>query len=40
MRVGSSRVDPIAFIQASQKMNDNFFLADITNAFLNIFNKK
>ena len=37
IRVGSSRVDPIAFIEATQKMNDNFMLADITNAFLNIF---
>ncbi len=40
MRVGSSRVDPFAFIQSTQKMNDNFFLADVTSAFLNIFNKK
>jgi len=36
IRVGSSRVDPIAFIEATQKLNDNFFLADIANAFLNI----
>jgi len=40
MRVNSSRVDPIAFIEATKKMNDNFILADISNAFLNIINYK
>jgi murein DD-endopeptidase MepM/ murein hydrolase activator NlpD len=38
IRVGASRVDPITFINTTQKLNENFFLADITNAFLNIFN--
>lgn len=37
MRVGDSRVDPIAFINTTQKMNENFFLADLANAFLNLF---
>lgn len=37
MRVGNSRVDPIEFIKTSQKIDNNFFIADITNAFLNIF---
>jgi len=36
MRVGASRVDPIAFIETTQKINDNFILADISNAFLNL----
>jgi len=38
MRVGGARVDPVEFIQTSQKLNNNFFIADITNAFLNIIN--
>jgi murein DD-endopeptidase MepM/ murein hydrolase activator NlpD len=38
MRVGSSRVDPIVFIKTTQKLNDNFFIADITNAFLSFIN--
>lgn len=38
MRVGSSRVDPVEFIKATQKINENFFIADITAAFLNIIN--
>ena len=37
MRVDGQRVDPIEFIQATQKMNDNFILADITNALLKFF---
>jgi len=37
MRVGGSRVDPVEFIQTSKKINDNFFIADITSAFLNMF---
>jgi murein DD-endopeptidase MepM/ murein hydrolase activator NlpD len=36
MRVNGSRVDPLAFMQTTQKINDNFMLADISNAFLNI----
>lgn len=32
MRVGSSRIDPVAFIETSKKINDNFLLADISNA--------
>lgn len=40
IRVGGSRVDPIAFIQTSQKLNSNFFIADISVAYLNLFNKK
>lgn len=40
VRVSDSRVDPIAFIEATKRIDDNFILADITNAFLNIFNKK
>lgn len=38
IRVGGARVDPIAFIKTSQKMNNNFFIADISNAFLNFIN--
>ena len=38
IRVGSSRVDPIVFIETSKKIDDNFFLADINSAFLNIIN--
>jgi murein DD-endopeptidase MepM/ murein hydrolase activator NlpD len=37
IRVGNSRVDPVAFIQTTKKLNDNFFLADLMNAILNIF---
>ncbi len=37
MRVGSARVDPVEFIQTTQKINDNSTLADISNSFLNIF---
>ena len=40
IRVGTARVDPIAFIETTQKMNDSLILADISNAFLNIFNLK
>ena len=36
MRVNGSRVDPMAFVQTTQKINDNFMLADISNAFLSI----
>lgn len=36
MRVGTSRVDPIAFIDATKKLNENFLLADISSAFLNL----
>lgn len=39
MRVGTSRVDPLAFIDATKNMNDNFFLADISDAFFNLINK-
>lgn len=37
IRVGGSRVDPVVFIKTTQKMNDNFILADLLEAFLNIF---
>ena len=37
MRVGKARVDPIIFIETTKKINDNLFLADLLNAFLNIF---
>lgn len=37
MRVGGSRVDPLVFINTTKKMNDNFFLADLMEAVLNIF---
>ena len=40
IRVGNSRVDPVAFIQTTKKLNDNFFLADLMNAILNIINGK
>jgi len=40
MRVGGARVDPIAFIETTQQMNNNSFLASIGNAILNIFNQK
>jgi murein DD-endopeptidase MepM/ murein hydrolase activator NlpD len=36
MRVDGTRVDPLEFIQATQKMNENQFLADISAAFSNI----
>ncbi len=39
MRIGSSRVDPIVFIQTTKKINDNFMLADISAAILSIFNR-
>lgn len=38
MRVGDSRVDPIAFIASTQKINDNFILADLSRAFSNLVN--
>jgi len=37
MRVGGSRVDPIGFIEVSKKINENQFLASISEAFKNIF---
>lgn len=40
MRVGGARVDPLAFIDATQKINDTSALANISNAFLDIFNSK
>jgi len=40
MRVDGQRVDPLAFIQATKKLDDNFMLADISHAFLNIFKSK
>jgi len=36
MRVGGARVDPIVFIKTTKKLEDNFLLADISEAFLNI----
>lgn len=39
MRVGGARVNPIQFITATKKLDENFILADISNAFLNIFKK-
>ena len=38
VRVGAARVDPIVFIETTKKLEDNFILADISQAFLNIFN--
>lgn len=38
VRVGASRVDPIVFIETTKKLEDNLILADISQAFLNIFN--
>jgi len=35
--VGGSRVDPIGFIEVSKKINENQFLASISEAFKNIF---
>lgn len=40
VRVGASRVDPIAFIETTKRMDDSFVLADITQAFLNLFNSR
>ncbi|MGA2417710.1 MAG: M23 family metallopeptidase [Candidatus Staskawiczbacteria bacterium] len=40
MRVDGARVDPVEFIQITQKINDNLILADISNAFLNLINQK
>jgi len=37
MRVDGARVDPIDFIKETQKMDDNSFLAGISNVFNNIF---
>lgn len=37
VRVGSSRVDPINFIEASQKADENILLASLKQAFNNIF---
>jgi len=36
IRVGSSRVDPIVFIETTKKIDDKFILADISNVFSNI----
>jgi len=36
IRVGGSRVDPIAFIETSKKLNDTFFTADLFDSFSNI----
>ncbi len=38
MRVGSSRVDPIAFIETTQEINDSPILVSASAALLNIFN--
>lgn len=38
MRVGASRVDPIDFIETTKKLNDNFILADLSAAFMNLIN--
>lgn len=38
VRVGGSRVDPVAFIETTKKMDDSFILADISHAFSNVFN--
>lgn len=40
MRVGGARVNPLQFITATKKLDSNFILADISQAFLNIFNQK
>jgi len=39
MRVGTSRVDPIVFVETTKKLNDNFMMADLSQAFLNIIKK-
>ena len=38
IRVGTSRVDPLVFIEATKKLDENSFIAAISNAFLNIIN--
>lgn len=40
MRVGSSRIDPIVFIQTTKKLDDDSILANISRAVLNVFNKE
>ena len=37
MRVDGARVDPIAFIETTKKINDNLILADISQAVLSLF---
>lgn len=39
VRVGKSRVDPIAFIDATKRMDNNFILADIYEGFLKLLTK-
>ena len=39
IRVGTSRVDPLQFIETSKKIDENFFLADINQAFSNLINQ-
>lgn len=38
MRAGNSKIDPVTFIETSKKINANFFLADLSSAFLNLIN--
>ena len=38
IRVDGTRVDPIAFIETTKKMDNNFILADINNAVSNVIN--
>lgn len=40
MRVGASRVDPLVFIETSKKLGENYFLADLSRAVLNILSIK
>jgi len=40
IRVGGARVDPLQFIETSKKIDESFFLADISQAFLNLINQK
>ncbi len=38
IRVGNSRVDPVVFIETTQKLDENFILAALRDAFFNIIN--
>ena len=40
MRVDGTRVDPVGFITATKKLEDNSFLANISNGFFNILKQK
>jgi murein DD-endopeptidase MepM/ murein hydrolase activator NlpD len=40
MRIDGSRVDPVGFIETTKKLEDNSFLANISNGFLNLIGQK